>query len=68
METTHSLTTDKAPTEDQPILSVSDLHMVSGTHLPELKIYAGLSLVHCGRENSATTLSMTLGGCQVFCV
>ncbi|CAB0648147.1 hypothetical protein NY035_10640 [Corynebacterium diphtheriae bv. mitis] len=62
METTHSLTTDNAPTEDQPILSVTDLHMVSGTHLPELKIYAGLSLVHCGRENSATTLSMTLAG------
>ncbi|AIG12007.1 hypothetical protein [Corynebacterium pseudotuberculosis] len=48
---------------DAPVvLTARDLVLTSGTELPSLDIALGLTLLHCGRENSATTLSLTLAG------
>lgn len=48
---------------DKPVvLTARDLVLTSGTELPYLDVEPGLTLLHCGRENSATTLSLTLAG------
>ena len=50
-------------TEIPDIMTVTNLEVISGTKFTDFTIPAtGLTLIHTGREQASTTLSMTLAG------
>ena len=50
-------------TEIPDIMTVTNLEVISGTKFTDFTIpAAGLTLIHTGREQASTTLSMTLAG------
>ena len=50
-------------TEIPDIMTVTNLEVISGTKFIDFTIPAtGLTLIHTGREQASTTLSMTLAG------